>query len=121
MKKDQEKNGGPTYEAPDAGDINKPNIPIGAEQESLDVSEDATTAPKDELPFSKESPIVINRIAKNEKGGIDYVLSLSADQTYILLNFAVMFLMSQGLLMFAHIETPPEETEETITLGNQLH
>lgn len=110
---------------------------VGAEQETIESAaepsieestqpsaEEATTqsaASSGELPFTKEQPIIVNRIQKNDKGGIDYMLSLTADQTYILLNFAVMFLMSQGLLMFANVEVGPEQTEETITLGKQIH
>ena len=73
--------------------------------------------------FSRENPLVLNRIQKNnETGGIDLVLALSMEQTYVLLQFAIMFLMSQGLAMFAP-PTEPEKEEEspTIELDKQLH
>lgn len=81
------------------------------------IKEIATPKPAD---FSQENPLVINRVKKNtETGGIDFVLSLSKAQTYVLLNFAIMFLASQGLATFSDTETIPEGQE--VILGDQIH
>lgn len=85
---------------------------------------DRTSPVQDEVPFSTEAPLLINRIKKNnETGGFDINLALSLSQVYVLLNFAIMFLATQGLAQFVDAEEDPKEPSppETITLGAQVH
>ena len=77
-------------------------------------------AKKLEATPTRENPLLINRVKKNDKnGGLDFTLSLSKEQTYVLLNFAIMFLASQGLAQFVDSETIPEGQE--VILGDQIH
>lgn len=93
------------------------------------MSNETTETVSPELPTA-EKPMVIERIRANREGGIEFVMSLTKEQTYILVNFAVMALVSQGLAVFqdepepeAKAEETPQEApkEENLTLGKQLH
>lgn len=68
-------------------------------------------------PFSKEQPLLIQRIQKNKEGGVDFEFHLSEVQTYVLLNFAIGFLMAQGMAQFVDTEEPKQESVE---LGERI-
>ena len=77
-----------------------------------------------------ENPIKIKRVQKNDIGGVDYVFSLDYTQTYFLLDFAIRFLITQGLVQIedAIAEEPkegdaprPAVSEDTIILDKRLH
>ena len=96
-------------------------IPQAAQQ-----AEEQPEGVKTGKPYSQSNPLIIERIKKNnETGGLDVVLNLSLEQTYVLLQFAIMFLMSQGLAMFAPVAETQEKKEDTpeptIVLDKQLH
>lgn len=92
------------------------NTPEVAEEEVTLSKERPTVG---DVPTST-TPMLIKRIQKNEDGGLDCIFSLSQLQTYILLNFAIAALLSQGLAQIVDIPEEQKE-EEGITLGERLH
>lgn len=94
-----------------------------------EVNTDPTPESEAAFQAAKEGfnlPLIINRIKKNnETGGYDITLALDNAQVYTLLNFAIMFLASQGLAQFADQEaqkTPDDgEQKEEVVLGSQIH
>jgi len=94
------------------------------------------TTPNTEQP-TPEKPMIIERVRATGDGGIEFIMSLTKEQTYVLVNFAVMALISQGLAVFADEPAPAsqedspsedakaaetaQETNQEITLGKQLH
>ena len=75
------------------------------------------------------NPMVIPRIRKNSQDGVDVVLSLSQEQTYVLVNFAIMMLTSQGLAVFTEVEDKKEAEQQAnlvqpgdeINIEKQIH
>jgi len=93
------------------------------------MSNENQTPDTPELP-SEDKPMVIERLRATKEGGVEFVLSLTKEQTFVLINFAVMALVGQGLAVFhdeppAPAETPQSAEENTpeqeLTLGKQLH
>lgn len=75
--------------------------------------------------FSKENPLVLDRIIKRQDGGTDVILALTKEQQYVLLEFAIMALTANGLARIqdeheASKEAGPEEAEEVVK-GEQVH
>lgn len=101
------------------------------EKEKTQIPEVNTTV------ISKENPLIIDRLSRRVDGGIDIVLGLSKEQTFFLLDYAIMALCSLGLArvvdsMDLSEESKPdtqqsedsqESPQETgpVTLGSQIH
>lgn len=79
-----------------------------------------------------ENPLEIPRVTKREDGGVDVFLALSAEQTYVLLEFAIMSLVSHGFVKVidqepreaSQAQTAEQETPQDgtiVTAGEQLH
>ena len=101
-----------------------------AEGDKPQPSENTQRAAVD-LP-TEDKPMVIERLRSTQDGGIEFVMSLTKEQTYVLVNFAVMALVGQGLAVFhdepeEEVATPqpaeaaPETPQEDLTIGKQLH
>lgn len=98
-------------------------------KEFNEAATDATA--QDPAVPTKESPMIIDRLRGREDGGVEFIMSLSREQTYVLVNFAVMALISQGLAVFNdESEASPEEqlkqaeepaAETEVKLGKQIH
>ena len=85
---------------------------------------DKTEEQQEEI--SPENKLKIKRVTRNEKGGVDYVFSLNYAQTYILLDFAIRFLITQGLAEYIdvlqdQVPSPATAAEEEIVLDKRLH
>lgn len=70
---------------------------------------------KTALDLTEEAPLVINRVSRRKDGGVDITIPLNNEQTYILLEFAIMALTAQGLVVIQEqvISDDNESPEET--------
>jgi hypothetical protein len=84
--------------------------------------------------ISRETPLTISRVHRRSDGGVDVFLALSAEQTYVLLEYALMSLTANGFVKILEVEqreqdkTPqsaegqgPQEEATTVTIGKQIH
>lgn len=78
------------------------------EKENLKTPEPASATATPIEPASlddsaSKKTMLIKRIVKNEDGGLDAVISLTPEQSHFLLNFAITFLLGQGMLQFLDV------------------
>lgn len=59
--------------------------------------------------LTQEEPLQVSRIHRRTDGGVDVLISLSKEQSYVLINFALTFLAAQGLVLFTDIDETGEE------------
>ena len=95
-----------------------------------DTVNNLASPPQTDSP-TKENPMIIERLRGTPDGGVEFIMSLSKEQTYVLVNFAVMALIGQGLAIFQDEPAPQEAnedakaaetaSEESVTIGEQLH